>query len=245
MESRDNSLNNPNQIQQLDAYNLTNHVDVIPLTQEEYDLRPHDPEDVYIILDSPSADIYLGDKKLPKPAHINQYLLAIGEHRKSFIIYLNMVSNYRDNLVPVAEFNDINDAILALYEYRHIGTHTNLGAIVCEILEHYQDNVYGINEAIINMIAASGFRDDQRLQYLNEEAIHYGVTNKDRVLPQYYVAALHNLKSRKPDSTIVIYSDIYDIFVKYDFLKEVKPDEIKNVICDILTAMHSYVFAYQ
>jgi len=25
----------------------------------------------------------------------------------------------------------------------------------------------------------------------------------------------------------------------------VKPNEIKNVVCDILTAMHSYVFDYQ
>lgn len=243
MYSSDNTINDPNHKIAIDLSYVSTHTTIVPISQADYDMMGfHDPRTIYFITDSKLGDMYLGDTIIYKFQNKNEYLLALGDHTKSFIIYLNSISCHRDNLIPVAEFDDINDAIKALYQYKKVGTHTNLGSVICSIVESYMDDVYGVNEAIINMIAASGFRDDIRLQYLNEKAMSYGVSNKDKQLPQYYVAALHNLKDNEPDTTISIYSDLYDIFVKYDFMKEVDDDNISDVVYDLTTAMYSFVF---
>ena len=246
MYSSDNTINDPNHKEILNPYealNLSNHIEVLSVTQEQYDLMAyHDPQVVYIIYDSRRGDMYIGDNLIPRPQNKNQYLLALGDHRKSFIIYLNAVTGYLDDLIPVAEFSDINAAIAALYQYKKVGTHINLGHVVCSIVECYMNGEYGINEALINIIAESGFRDDIRLQYLNEKAISYGVSNKDKNLPQYYIAALHNLKDKDPNAIISIYSDLYDVFVKYNFMEDITEDNIHEVVSDLMTAMHSYVF---
>lgn len=242
MKSIDNHIQNPMATKWLDYRDLfmgSNELHYI--TQEQYDMhKTHDPETVYIIIDSTTDRMYIGDQEIPKPAHSRQYLMSFDDHRNVYKVYLNLVSNYRDNLVPVAEYQDVKDAVKAIQAYASVGYHTKAAYATYQALGSYIDEEYGINEAIIGIIAAFGYRDDPRLQYLNEEAIHYGVTANARDIPQYYRAALHNLKDRKADSVIVAYSDIYDIFVKYDFFKEM--DDLSGPVKDIIACINKYIF---
>ena len=248
MKSMDNHINHPMETRWIDprSFNSTNEVHYI--TQERYDMmRSRNPEVVFVIIDSPEDRMYLGDYEIPKPAHSRQYLISFEDHRKVYKIYLNLISNYRDNLVPVAEYDNLEDAVKALHAYQSVGYHTKSAYNVYQSIANYIKKVYGINESIIGMIASFGYRDDPRLQYLNEEAIHYGVTNKDRDLPQYYRAALHNLKTVKPDAVIGMYSDIYDVFVKYNFFPGIDFDrdndiDLSKPVNDIIACVNRYIF---
>lgn len=244
MKSRDNCINNPTETKFIDARNLFDDSrNVEYISQEMYEImNHHDPDTVYIIKDSIEDDMYLGDYKIPKPAHSRNYLLSFSDHRKMYTIYLNLVSRFRDNLVPVAEYEDVNDALAALHAFKSVGYHTKTAYALYQSLQNYINGIYGINEAITGMIAVYGYRDDPRFQYLMETAISYGVANDTRDLPQYYRAALHNLKDMKPDSIIVIYSDIYDVFVKYNFFKDVDTTDLSMQINDIMNVFDKYAF---
>ena len=241
MKSMDNHINNPMETKWIDPTSFTKSNEVHYITQEQYDMMgSRNPEVVFVIIDSPEDRIYLGDYEIPKPVHSRQYLMAFSDHRKMYQIYLNLISGHRDNLVPVAEYDNVNDALKALHAYQSVGYHTKMAYNIHQSITNYIDEVYGINEAIIGIIAAAGYRDDPRLQYLNEEAIHYGVTNKDRDLPQYYRAALHNLKTTKPDAVISVYSDIYDVFIKYNFFKDI--EDLANPVNDVIACINKYIF---
>lgn len=244
MKSIDNHIQSPNSIRWIDPQNLFLHSnEVHHINQDEYDMHStHDPSTVYVIMDSPTDKMYIGDYEIPKEAHSRQYLMSYNDKENVYKIYLNLISNYRDNLVPVAKYKDVNDAIKALHAYKSVGYHTKAAAATYQAIANYIDEIYGINEAIISIISAFGYRDDPRMQYLNEAAISYGVTNKDRDLPQYYRAALHNLKDRKPDSVIVTYSDIYDVFVKYNFFKEINSENLSDPVNDIIVCINRYIF---
>ena len=211
--------------------------------KENYDLiSVHDPNTVYVIIDSPTCDMYLGDCKIPKPSHERMYLMTYDEDDDKYIIYLNLISNFRDNLVPVCRFKDPQEALDALHQYTCVGWHTNMARNIYMSIINYVDEVYGINEAIISMITCFGYSNDPRLQYLCEEAISYGVENDARDLPQYYRAALHNLRTGKPDSLIVLYSDIYDVFVKYNWFKDSKDENLSAEVNDIIDVARKYAF---
>lgn len=221
--------------------------DIQYVFQEEYDLlTSYDERTVYIIKDSKSPRMYIGRNAVPINTNDRQYLIGFNPYTCKYIIYLNIVSGKIDHNVPICEYNDPQQAINALIVHSHIGDHDKVFMKILKVLEQYIEGNVGMNTTLISFISVLGYRDDLRLQYLNELSIKYDDDQAGRDISQFHREMLHNEKYANKNSLVALYSDIYDLFVEFDFFKQYKSiDDIETSIIQsfskkLLTAARSY-----
>lgn len=229
MLSTDNNINNHmRNIQvdlstQWDAFN-PNRVEYI--TQEYYDLKQtHDIHTTYIITDAQEGHprAYIGDICITEDDIAPEYLIGINDNNE-YVIYQH-IKNYSyilPALIPIKRFCSAQDAINALRSYKRVGNPKRVGLMIHNALASYIRKEAGIHETIVSIIAGNGYRDDPRLQQLNERALSFGCKYKDRDIPYIMRQMLHNIANKNELTLFPWYSGIYDIFVMYDFFKDKK-----------------------
>jgi len=232
MLSTDNNINNNTRVievdltKQWDAFN-PNRVEYV--TREWYDLKQtHDPSVTYVIKDAKPGhpEVYIGDRKVNTEDKAPEYLLGINSNNE-YVIYMH-IHNYSDILpaiIPIKRFVSAQSAIDALRSYKRVGTPQRIGLLIHNALATYIRKEAGIHETIMAIIAGNGYRDDPRLQQLNERAISFGYHTGSRDIPAMMRQMLHNLANKNELTLWSWYSKIYDIFVLYEFFVDKKYTE--------------------
>ena len=229
MLSTDNNINNATKVfqvdlsRQWDAFN-PNRVEYV--TREWYDLKQtHDIHTTYVITDAPKGhpQVYVGDICVNTEDLAPEYLIGINEHNE-YVIYQHIknYSNILPPLIPIKRFTSAQDAINALRSYKRVGSPNRIGLMIHNALASYIRKEAGIHETIVSIIAGNGYRDDPRLQQLNERALAFGCKYKDRDVPPIMRQMLHNIANKNELTLFPWYSGIYDVFVRYDFFIDKK-----------------------
>ena len=241
MESFDNHINPPFTkiwVDDFSDYDNANRTEYV--IQDAYDaMSYHDPITVYVILDNDR--MYKGDQLIPTTKNGREYLIGYSHQKNRYVLYLSYTRERHTKLIPIAEYKDPNGALHGLMTFSTVGSHDRLAAHIYRMIKTYVDGDYGIHETILGIIADAGYRDDPRFQYLNELAISYEVSNLSKDLPVRFKEALHSLQDIHPGSCATAYSDIYDVFVKYDFFKNPNTEIIQNIVKDIMIALGNYI----
>lgn len=212
-----NEINLLHTIENLHAF------EVCHLTQDEYDvMSKHDETTTYVITDAKDGRMYIGSRLIPISKNDRQYLLGYDPYKYKYILYLNSVEGYMDQLVPIAEFNNPQDAINALISCNHLNDHNETFFKIIKVLTQYIDGDVGMNSTLISMISILGYRDDGRLQDLNRLSIIYNDDQSAKDISQQHRLMLHQEKDVSTNALISIYSDLYDLFVLNDFFKDYK-----------------------
>lgn len=233
MLSTDNNINNATRVievdltREWDAFN-PNRVEYV--TREWYDLKQtHDIHTAYVITDAEPGhpEVYIGDIKVSSEDKAPEYLLGINEHNE-YVIYQHIknYSNILPAIIPIKRFCSAQDAINALRSYKRIGSPKRVGLMIHNALASYIRKEAGIHETIVAIIAGNGYREDPRLQQLNERALAFGNKSMDRDLPFIMRQMLHNIANKNELTLFPWYSKIYDIFVMYDFFKDKKYTDV-------------------
>lgn len=202
------------------------------LEQDFYDaMTTHDLNTIYICRnDEDDYNIYLGDQLLKhETVSITGPKFVVGlDDKLNFVVYSQVYDTFTNciRLEEICRFDNPDDAIEKLYYYNRVGDYTDEALKAYIAIVTYIKKEIGINEVIISMIANIGnYRDDPRLQYLNERAIAYGVTPGSRDLSTRLKGELRK-KLINNDDIFTLYADIYDVFVMYDFFTDLKKYDV-------------------
>ena len=250
MKSTDANINHPNQVFQIDLNKMIQDEDrntIAYLTQAEYDaMGQHDDTVIYIITDSDKGNMYWGDSPVAVNKNTTQYLMGYDPDTSKYIVYVNEVQNYQDDLIPLEAFSKPQDALNAIQSYSYIGGHSIIYLKILKVLDDYLQDFTGLNYTIISMISILGYQNDTRLQQLNQLSIIYGDQGRKKDISDQHRAMLHNIKNQGTNPLVGLYSDIYDIFVKNKMFSKYKEiDNIPSAILhqfskDVLSSLRSY-----
>lgn len=229
MLSTDNNINNATRVfqvdlsRQWDAFN-PNRVEFV--TREWYDLKQtHDIHTTYVITDAEEGhpQVYIGDINVIEEDTAPEYLIGVNDQNE-YVIYQHIknYSNIIPALIPIKRFSSAQDAINALRSYKRVGSPKRVALMIHNALVSYIHKEAGIHETIVAIIAGNGYREDPRLQQLNERALAFGCRYKDRDIPFIMRQMLHNIANKNELTLFPWYSGIYDIFVMYDFFQDKK-----------------------
>ena len=197
--------------------------DVCYITQDDYDrMTQYDETTTYIITNSREGRMYIGSREIPVSKNDHQYLLGFNPYTNKYILYLNSVEGYVDHNIPIREFNNPQDAIDTLIVFNHINDHDEIFLKIIKVLSQYIIGNVGLNQTLISMIAVLGYRDDGRLQDLNRLSIIYNDDQSAKDISSLHRMMLHNEKDKNINGLVSVYSDIYDLFVLFDFFKSYK-----------------------
>lgn len=243
MKSTDNTINNPIRKVELDATALqSDPMDVITLTQDEYDsISKHDPRCVYLIDDGSFQRMYVGDQRIPTINRSSMYFMAYNADKNKYCVYLNLVSNGHDNLCPVSVYDNADDALSALTTATLNGSFSSEVSSMRNILTMYRDRDLGVHECILGILTTQGWNNDPRFQILIEEANRYGIDDSAPDLPIEYKAMLHNIRYDNFMSSFdALYSDIYDIIVKYKWFENAEDHTINDALKEICQRLNLF-----
>lgn len=134
-------------------------------------------------------------------------------------------------ITPIARYKDPNDAINAMKAFNKVGYHTRNPFFLRQTIISYLDKEIGLNESILGIMSIFGLNKHPEFQRLTTEAVAYGIKNGDPDLLVGYMTKIHQYKDRYPDSLFRLYSDMYDVFVKFNFFKDKKyhPEDLEEV----------------
>ena len=227
MKSTDNNLYNHLKVTEID---IRNTIDAFPNSKifrcdkDYYDaMQQHDPRTTYIVKFKDGVTrCFIGDMPIEKVSRRPKYVMSITDNCE-YQIFINLADtksyDSQSILIPLVRYDDPQKAINALHAYRKVGSSEKISLEIFIALGSYISKENGINELLINLIGNLGYRDDPRLQYLNELAVTYGVESSTRDLSPTYRTMLHNIANKKADTLVPLYSAFYDVIVKYDFFK--------------------------
>lgn len=239
MNSTDHNINNPmggSTIELLRMIDANVTYTMVCVTQETYDMMSsHDPNTMYIISDSPDKRIYIGDTLIRSNNTTKKYFIG-QEDVNRYIIYMNTKSgNFieSDYLVPICMYDNAQSAIDALSKFNKVGSHIKLDNDIYNIIISYIDKHLSTHEFIVSIISAYNFKEDPLLQQIIQFAISYGVHKCMKEFPSFFVTQLSRMRTTESRSLLVMYSNLYDLMVKYDFFKGKKYQLDVDTINDI------------
>lgn len=241
-ESTDNNINNNTAIKWLDIRGGLETVKYTrkKLTSAEYNLiQLKDPLTVYKLTDT--DELYIGDQQIRINKSGSKYVLGLDDE---YTVYYYNESN--GIMQPIMQFDELEAAINKLKEYQRLGTDCRYAFDIYTIIRNYISGDIGIHDAIIGIIVAAGLKMYQsHIQVLNEMVIGSGYKNYERDLPEMLKIYLPKIASEHVYTLIPLYSDIYNIFMYYQFFKESKykvdePD-LSVVIKDIIITVDTFI----
>lgn len=220
MHSSNHNLNNPTSKISLDLLREVSSLKcptVQPTKQVLYDLlETKDPHTIYVITDAPKLKMYYGDKLIHNDDQRPQYLIGQGRHPNEYVLYYS-IPNWNDHIVEICRFDDPQKALNTMAIYNHAGSHSTVDLEVYTMLKAYIDDEISINDLIIGCLVAFGYKDDPRTQDIIQKCNSFGVADRD--LPPMFRRELRGFRDNSSNALFKQYSAIYDIIVKYDFLK--------------------------
>ena len=244
MMSSDNHINNNMRISEIDIAKLSGLNGITPtrqvyMTREEFDLLQTKNLDTLYIVVNPDDDthaIYFGNTRIPNPEDdpYPMYVMGINDNNE-YEIYQVMKSwsDHSKSLIPIIRFNDPQKAVDTLHKYKHIGSATQHALKTHIAITAYVKKECGLHECITSIIANLGYRDDPKLQVLNEITATFRYKTGSRELPSQLRISLHNLAASHPESLLPIYSQIYDVFDKYEYFDDPKYTEAADDEMDL------------
>lgn len=194
MKSTDNNLNNNNLVN--DISNFTNEMSEMMLPTLR-DIRNYE-----------------------------EYLIGYKEDIDEYVLYKNIYFLGKFTMFPLYTYKNPQDAINRLRTLKKIKTDNPVILQIESILLNYIGAVHNTHDALISLISVGGYKDSPKLQYLIEYPKQFEIEDHTtHGLAKYMVALLHNAadnikRDRNPNNELLIlYSALYDEFVKYDFFE--------------------------
>lgn len=225
MNSTDHNLNNPTSIQELyiGRYKETlKNPSVVTLTEEAYKMmQVHDPYTLYVTY-SPFGNkikVYYGDIELKEDRSKVEYLIGPAENSK-YCLYKKLTIEHEGQLIPIAYYSNIQQAIKAMNIYNDIGGHDDRALNIARMINSFLDKEITTHNLLLGLIAEEGFGDDPRFQGLQQ--ILYAYNNEECInkaglydLPILLKMELPYLAKKFPDSLLPLYSDLFDALVPF------------------------------
>lgn len=245
MKSTDNNINNPLSKTSIDIKSMIDSVSagfttvIIPYF-EYVIMQLHDPTVMYVISDSPKGDVYIGDHLCARAKNDRKYLMTYDDLRKDYAVYVNMTDEYIDHLVEICRYKEPQTALDAVITYNMIGGHDEIHLKLHQIITEYIYRELGVNESIIGMISAAGYRDDSRLQIFNQFAVDAKLISDDKTLPSNLFEKICDMSRKAPASLATLYVSLYNTFVRYKFFKAEMYKRKKENDIDLSNEIYSF-----
>lgn len=249
MKSTDQNLNNPLRIGDIDLLREAEswrNPTVQLITQEEYDLlQTKDPLTIYVIHGSNPHRMYLGDCMIHEDSRSCKYLVGMDES-KAYVLYMSIRDNGIDKIVPISRYKNPQDAIDAMNMCHNAGSHQKTNMVLFNSIAAFIDNHISVNDLVIGVLCIFGYERDPRLQNIIEVAISFGVKSSKLDIPVIFREELPSMGDRYENSLFDLYSDVYNIIVKYDFFKDERYHnscdklDLSSPIYDIMKAADKY-----
>lgn len=251
MRSTDTNLNNPLQIDNIDLQREVESwkcVKVEIVEQDFYDLMgKHDPFVMYVISDSKDQRMYLGDLLITNNESESSYFISFDNNINKYVLNVNVKKNYQNFLVPISKYDKAQDAIDAMKLSMNAGSHEKLNLTIYSLLAAFIDEKTTLHNLIIGLISLFGYKNDIRLQDINQVAISYGVLqyNTDRDLPRVFKEDLPLFSNQYNNSIFDIYNDLYNIIIKHDMIKKNKYHNISINDLDLSSPIKDILEIFQ
>lgn len=213
MESSNDNLNNPMVVDTIDL-SLNYNRRTIKLTKKEYDLIPtKDPTCIYIVKDE--TDIkptyYLGDCKIRRDFNKDVYLLGPSNKFGEYTMYL-YTTECGGVLIEICRYNDPNIAIGELIKANKNRSTDKLYLQVRNMLIEYIKGNININDLLIGIISAFGYKDSPKLQDLISTIRSYSMIK--------FTFVVLNILARSDDNPLAgLYVKLHDLILSYDYFK--------------------------
>lgn len=256
MRSTDTNLNNPLQIDNIDLQREIeswNHVTIEIIDQNLYDLKEkHDPFVMYVIKDSKDNRMYLGDLLIPNSYSESTYLISFDNNMNQYVLNLNIKERFQNFIVPISKYINAQDAIDAMKLSMNAGSHEKINLSIYTLLSAFIDDKIMLHQLIVGLISLFGYKNDPRLQQLNQTAISYGVLQhisiKNKDLPSMYIEDLPKFSNQYNNSLFDIYNDLYNVIIKHGITNKEKYHnvsindlDLKDPIKDIINIQYNYL----
>lgn len=247
MKSTDHNINNPLKTLSIDLQRTVESWRmpkvVGSMSQEEYDLIAiKDPNSIYIV-HTPDGKtlLYLGEHLIESPKINNKYYMGMTENGE-YTIYVDQNAGTGDyftgmqNLIPVCTYADPQVAMDQLVKFNKVGSHMDRDYSLYTMIKNYIEKEISTHELIVGILVEFNYREDCRLQNIIEFAVGHNAHRSIREFPTFYSYQIREMKEMKPESLFVLYSNLYDLIVKYDFFRDKKYQDIENLnLSDELT----------
>ena len=228
MKSTDHNLNNPLKtvdielLRTVESYHMPN---IEAVSQEEYDLiQIHDPNTIFYITNSKDGRFYIGDMLIIPDNTINKYYLNIDTNKK-YVIYVDenagktFASQY---LIPICSYDDPQVAINELTKFNKVGSHIDRDFDIYNIIASYINKDISTHEFIISIMIVFNYREDPRLQNVIQFCMGHNANRCMKEFPAFYSELLPIMRDNQPKTLFPLYSNLYDLIVKYNFFTDKK-----------------------
>lgn len=239
------SVNNIDLQREVDSWKVPT---VKKITQDLYDLiQVKDPLTIYVIDGANDGRIYLGEHLIPKQQTSTNYLVGINQATKEYVLYMNLIDNYQDCLIPISRYKNPDDAFDAMTMCMNAGSHQTINLALFTSIAAFIDGYITVNDLILGIISLLGFRNDPRLQTIMEVSISFGVNQNKSDLPALFREELPSMAKRYDNNLFDLYAKIYNIIVKYNFFKDKKYHigteniDLTDPISDIVRASETII----
>lgn len=191
------------------------------ISQELYDLiQVKDPLKIYVISDSNDGRIYFGDHLIPKEQTSSKYVIGIDKVTNEYVLYMNLVDEHSDHLIPISRYSDPQDAFDAMNMCSNAGSHERINLALFTSICAFIDEYITIHDLILGIISLLGFKNDPRLQTVIEVSLSFGANQNKSDLPSIFKEELPFMQERYSNNLFKLYGMIYNVIVKYDFFKD-------------------------
>lgn len=255
MKSTDYNINNPTAIDLMTLQRTMEswkYPTVKLVTQDMYNLLQFkDPFTYYVIEGSSDHPlkrpiIYFGEHLVEIDIDCVRYLMGINE-RNEYEIYMDTVGCGSHNLIPIRRYDSVQQAVNDLTFFNNAGSHTDYGIRTYRILLSYINREISLNDTLIGIISAFGFKDSVEIQEVIQTGITYGCTHHDIDLPMHYRDMLPVLRDHAKNFLVKKYANLYDLIVKWNFFKDEKFKDaqsgidLSKEVREIINTMMEYV----
>lgn len=235
MKSTDHNLNNPTKVNVIELLReisslSTPNIEIV--SQKFYDLiQIKEPNTLYFINDSNPPRIYFGEILISNDKCEGKYFITTGNRINEYDLYLKEEIYGNDKLIKICKYDDPQKAIDALNLYNNIGSHDKISISLYNILINYIDKDISLNDLLLGIFTIFGFKEDPRLQELIQLTFTYEQNSNDKTdISPMLRCEIRNFRDKYPLSLYRIYSNLYDIIVKYYFFKDEKYHSDVNFI---------------
>lgn len=240
MKSTDHNINNPLKTldielqRTIDAWKMPSVVGI--MSKEEYDLIAiHDPTHIYIVrTEDGKTQLYLGDSLIEPPKVNNKYYMGLND-RAEYVVYMDQNAGTGEyfsgtqNLVPICAYDNPQVAMDQLVKFNKVGSHLNRDFSLYTMIKNYIEKTISTHELIIGIMVEFNYQEDCRLQNIIEFAVGHNAHKCAWEFPAFYSYQIKEMKENKPESLFVLYSNLYDLIVKYNFFKDKKYQDLDNL----------------
>ena len=133
-----------------------------------------------------------------------------------------MIYYQRYQLVEICTYDNPQSAIDAIAKFNKVGSHIQRDFDIYSVINNYIQKDISTHELITSILMVYNFREDPRLQNIIEFAIAHNAHKCMKEFPSFYADQITRMRDHKPESLFPLYSNLYDLVVKYNFFSDRK-----------------------